>query len=273
MVGIASLTATLALALTALAIPAPAPAPLTPDPAGAKNVGNGAGQQFITGACLSDADCASGCCARLDGGGICSGPAVSFAQGKQGCGFTASGAAAAAPSTSSDGSDNSESSTDNGAVPSNAGSATGAVNSALPGAQNVGKGDGSQFITGQCFSDADCASGCCATLNGGGVCSAKAVAFDQGKQGCGFNINGGGGSAAAAATPTTAAVANQAATGGGVVNSALAGFQNVGKGDGSQFITGQCFSNADCASNCCNKNTGLCNAIGAVGIENCGFQA
>ena len=55
------------------------------DPAGTKNVGNGRGGQFITGQCLSNADCASGCCARPCG--ICSGPAASFQAGKQGCGF------------------------------------------------------------------------------------------------------------------------------------------------------------------------------------------
>lgn len=57
------------------------------------------------------------------------------------------------------------------------------------GSQNVGKGDGSQFITGQCVADADCASGCCAKPNG--VCSAPAVANEQGKQGCGFTSGAG----------------------------------------------------------------------------------
>jgi hypothetical protein len=55
------------------------------DPAGAKNVGNGAGRQFIGGQCLSAADCASGCCAFPCG--ICSGPGAQFQAGKQGCGF------------------------------------------------------------------------------------------------------------------------------------------------------------------------------------------
>jgi len=55
------------------------------DPAGAKNVGNGRGQQFIGGQCLSAADCASGCCAKPCG--ICSGPGAQFQAGKQGCGF------------------------------------------------------------------------------------------------------------------------------------------------------------------------------------------
>jgi hypothetical protein len=55
------------------------------DPAGAKNVGNGRGLQFIGGQCLSTADCASGCCAKPCG--ICSGPGAQFQAGKQGCGF------------------------------------------------------------------------------------------------------------------------------------------------------------------------------------------
>jgi hypothetical protein len=55
------------------------------DPAGAKNIGNGHGGQFIDGQCLSNADCASGCCANPVG--ICSGPNLAFQQGKTGCGF------------------------------------------------------------------------------------------------------------------------------------------------------------------------------------------
>ncbi|KAM3461382.1 hypothetical protein NHJ6243_005040 [Beauveria neobassiana] len=57
------------------------------DPSGAANVGNGQGKQFITGGCLSDADCASGCCAGLQDGAVCSARAVANEQGKQGCGF------------------------------------------------------------------------------------------------------------------------------------------------------------------------------------------
>jgi len=60
------------------------PGPLF-DIAGAKNVGNGAGQQFIGGQCLDASDCASGCCALPCG--ICSGPGAQFQNGKQGCGF------------------------------------------------------------------------------------------------------------------------------------------------------------------------------------------
>ena len=54
------------------------------------------------------------------------------------------------------------------------------------GAKNVGKGDGSQFITGGCVNDADCSSACCADLSGVGICSAEAAAFQAGKNGCNF---------------------------------------------------------------------------------------
>ncbi|RYP64116.1 hypothetical protein DL770_009250 [Monosporascus sp. CRB-9-2] len=149
-------------ALSVLALPSPQ---LTPDPAGDQNIGNGAGGQFIGGACLSSADCASACCATLNGAGICSGVGAQFQAGKQGCGF---GDGDFAPNPV----------VDDVPAAGNAGAADEA------GGQNVGKGDGSQFITGRCLSDADCASGCCA--NPTGVCSAVAAAFESGKQGCGF---------------------------------------------------------------------------------------
>ncbi|KAK0719264.1 hypothetical protein B0H67DRAFT_484172 [Lasiosphaeris hirsuta] len=71
------------------------PSTLVPDPAGAKNVGNGVGAQFITGGCTSDSDCASKCCALVNTGaetfGICSGPGANTQNGKQGCGFPVGG--------------------------------------------------------------------------------------------------------------------------------------------------------------------------------------
>lgn len=60
------------------------PGPLF-DAAGVNKVGNGRGEQFITGRCLTNADCGSGNCAGPCG--ICSGPAVCGAAGKTGCGF------------------------------------------------------------------------------------------------------------------------------------------------------------------------------------------
>ncbi|KAK8017838.1 hypothetical protein PG993_014164 [Apiospora rasikravindrae] len=189
------------------------------------------------------------------------------------------------------------------------------------GNANVGKGDGSQFITGQCASDADCASTCCAKANG--QCAARAVAEENGKDGCGGGSaaagaggassktptssaaasassaaagakNKAGGAAASSAaagaqasasaaagnkTPTSsaAASASSAAAGGAgaaAVDSSKPGSQNVGKGDGSQFITGQCTSDADCASGCCAKPKGVCSAEAVSNVDGkqgCGF--
>ncbi|KAK5630995.1 hypothetical protein RRF57_006710 [Xylaria bambusicola] len=68
---------------------------LSPNNAGARDVGNGQSAQFITGGCINDADCQSACCAggaeAADGSGaevgICSAEAASFQNGKTGCGF------------------------------------------------------------------------------------------------------------------------------------------------------------------------------------------
>jgi hypothetical protein len=63
---------------------------LVPNDAGAKNVGTGTGAQFITGGCVSDADCSSACCSKIaaSGLGICSAEAASLQNGKTGCGFS-----------------------------------------------------------------------------------------------------------------------------------------------------------------------------------------
>ncbi|KAF4512876.1 hypothetical protein G6O67_000207 [Ophiocordyceps sinensis] len=61
------------------------------DHSGDKNIGNGAGKQFINGACTSNADCATDCCATFpDKGvdkGVCSGKAADTLNTKEGCGF------------------------------------------------------------------------------------------------------------------------------------------------------------------------------------------
>ncbi|KAH8766451.1 hypothetical protein F5882DRAFT_453036 [Hyaloscypha sp. PMI_1271] len=74
--------AALAFAVSAMA--------LAPNNAGAKDVGNGQGQQFTTGGCVSDADCRSTCCAEIStsGLGICSAVGAQLQNGKLGCGFT-----------------------------------------------------------------------------------------------------------------------------------------------------------------------------------------
>jgi hypothetical protein len=71
-----------------------ATAQITPNNAGARNVGQGNGSQFITGGCVNDADCSSGCCADASGVGVCSAEAAQFQNGKNGCGFVDPNAAA-----------------------------------------------------------------------------------------------------------------------------------------------------------------------------------
>ena len=160
------------------------PQGLQPDPAGEQNVGNGAGGQFIGGACLSSADCASTCCATLNGAGICSGIGAQFQAGKQGCGFGDNGAGAGNNNNAGNGNNNNNNAGNgNNNNAGNGGNAGAGAGAGEAGSQNVGLGDGSQFITGSCLSDADCASGCCAAATG--LCAAEAVANEG--QGCGFN--------------------------------------------------------------------------------------
>jgi len=160
------------------------------DPNGAKNVGNGQGAQFITGQCLSDADCASGCCANPTG--ICSGPGAATQQGKTGCGFGggSTSPASAAPAASSAAADNAAAPAAAAAAPAPSASAASTASKGGPafdpsGAKNVGNGKGAQFIGGQCLGTADCASGCCAGPSG--ICSGVGAQTQAGKTGCGFN--------------------------------------------------------------------------------------
>ena len=67
---------------------------ITPNNAGAKNVGLGNGSQFITGGCVDDADCSTACCADASGVGVCSAVAAQFQNGKNGCNFVDPNAAA-----------------------------------------------------------------------------------------------------------------------------------------------------------------------------------
>ncbi|SPN99146.1 uncharacterized protein DNG_02181 [Cephalotrichum gorgonifer] len=85
-----NIVALLAISVTALA-------QVIPNDAGARNVGNGQGQQFITGGCVADNDCdpANACCAdNGQGVGVCSGVAAANQNGKLGCGFSDPNAAA-----------------------------------------------------------------------------------------------------------------------------------------------------------------------------------
>ncbi|KAF2113114.1 hypothetical protein BDV96DRAFT_648724 [Lophiotrema nucula] len=115
-------------------------------------------------------------------------------------------------------------------------------------------GQGTQFITGPCTSDADCAAGCCGFNTG--KCAGAVVAQER-DGGCGFgdptpNANaaialGFTGFSSAAAAPAAAATSAAAATTG-----------NTAAAPGTQFITGPCTSDADCAAGCCGFNTGKC---------------
>jgi hypothetical protein len=62
---------------------------LTPNNAGARDVGNGKNKQFTTGGCIADTDCNSKCCAEINATevGICSAVGAQRQNGKQGCGF------------------------------------------------------------------------------------------------------------------------------------------------------------------------------------------
>ncbi|EEH43657.1 uncharacterized protein PADG_08477 [Paracoccidioides brasiliensis Pb18] len=122
-------------------------------------------------------------------------------------------------------------------------------------------GQGTQFITGVCSSDADCASGCCGFNTG--KCAGAIVAQER-DGGCGFGDGQPNRNAA------DALVGNNGNNGNNG-NSGAGGQAQVTPG--SQFITGSCNSDADCASGCCGFNTGKC--AGAIVAQErdggCGF--
>ncbi|KAF2730598.1 hypothetical protein EJ04DRAFT_515176 [Polyplosphaeria fusca] len=144
---------------------------------------------------------------------------------------------------------------------------------------------GTQFITGACTSDADCAGGCCGFNTG--KCAGAVVAQER-DGGCGFgdaqpnadaavalgftgavaggNANAASASTAAAAQPSIAANVNGNDNTGNTGNTGAVA-------PGTQFITGPCTSDADCAAGCCGFNTGKC--AGAIVAQDrdggCGF--
>ncbi|KAJ7453391.1 hypothetical protein FB451DRAFT_668207 [Mycena latifolia] len=200
-----------------------------------------AGTQFITGPCGSDADCASGCCNAKTA--LCAARLVALEGAGCGFGSSSAGVGAASPVTPA------------------AAEATSAVVvevSTPAAAAPAVSPTGTQFITGACTSDADCASGCCNAKTA--LCAARLVALEG--AGCGFGSSSAGVGAAAPAAATPAAAPAPAADGA------------PAKAPGTQFITGACTSDADCASGCCGKKSGLC-AARAVALEGagCGFGA
>ncbi|KFY34172.1 hypothetical protein V494_06998 [Pseudogymnoascus sp. VKM F-4513 (FW-928)] len=217
------------------------------------------GTQFITGACTTDADCASACCGFNSG--KCAGPVV--AQERDGgCGFgdTQPNDTAAQALTGGASANNGSSGTGHAAaaVADSGQAAASTDTSAAPAA-------GTQFITGACTSDADCASACCGFNSG--KCAGPVVAQER-DGGCGFGDAQPNDTAAQALTGGTQtnngnaaagnAAAGQAASGQAAAGQAASAGTSVAAAPGSQFITGACTSDADCASACCGFNSGKC---------------
>jgi hypothetical protein len=111
---------------------------------------------------------------------------------------------------------------------------------------------GTQFITGVCAADTDCASACCGFRTG--KCAGPVVAQER-DGGCGFGD---------AQPNDRAAVAlgfpgkNPAIPAGGAAAPPAAPPTTPAKAPGTQFITGACSSDADCASACCGFKSGKC---------------
>ncbi|KAL8810095.1 MAG: hypothetical protein Q9200_002852 [Gallowayella weberi] len=115
---------------------------------------------------------------------------------------------------------------------------------------------GTQFITGGCKSDSECASRCCAFNTG--KCAGPVIA-QQRDGGCGF------GDAAPNADAAKALGSSIAAPGvaKGHSPAAMPGTQAKTPAPapavaGTQFITGVCTSDGDCASGCCGFRSGKC---------------
>ncbi|KAH7355859.1 hypothetical protein BKA66DRAFT_446261 [Pyrenochaeta sp. MPI-SDFR-AT-0127] len=135
------------------------------------------GTQFITGACASDAECASACCGFNSG--RCAGPVV--AQERDGgCGFGDAQPNDNAARVLTGGNGNANANTQGQAAATQPASP---AEMAPAGGGGAGNGAGKQFITGSCSSDADCAAGCCGFRSG--KCAGPVVAQER-DGGCGF---------------------------------------------------------------------------------------
>lgn len=110
---------------------------------------------------------------------------------------------------------------------------------------------GTQFITGVCKSDAECASACCGFTSG--KCAAPFVANERG-EGCGFGDAQPNNNTLAASKGNTQGQANASAPAAPATPSPSAA--PAAKAAGTQFITGPCTSDADCASSCCGFKSG-----------------
>ncbi|KAJ7098781.1 hypothetical protein B0H15DRAFT_878654 [Mycena belliarum] len=136
----------------------------------------------------------------------------------------------------------------------------------------IPRAPGTQFITGPCKSDADCASGCCAFRKG--TCAGNVIALER-DGGCGFGNPTPNANAAKATGQFAGAVAAFEAKQGGAAAPVQnnAGAAPAAAPKGTQFITGPCKSDGDCASGCCAFRKGTCagNVIALERDGGCGF--
>ncbi|KAL8674658.1 MAG: hypothetical protein Q9168_000966 [Polycauliona sp. 1 TL-2023] len=145
------------------------------------------------------------------------------------------------------------------------------LSSAIPSANPLAFPQaGTQFITGACKADADCASACCAFNTG--KCAGPVIA-QQRDGGCGF---GNASPNADAAKALGSSIAAPGVTGNNAPAAVQADTQAktaAPAAAGTQFITGACTSDGDCASGCCGFKSGKC--AGAVIAQErdggCGF--
>jgi len=154
---------------------------------------------------------------------------------------------------------------------------------------------GTQFVTGPCKSDSDCAEGCCAFNTGKCAGPVFAQGAASGDGGCGFgdaqpNANaarkfgfkgnpptpskgstkGKAGSKGSSKTKAKTKAGSKAGAKGGSKTSGASAAK------GTQFVTGPCKSDADCAEGCCAFKTGKCAGPvfaqeAASGDGGCGF--
>lgn len=210
------------------------------------------GTQFITGACGDDSDCFSVCCGRNSG--RCAGAVI--AQSRDGgCGSGGPGPNSRAA--------------DSFFIAEAAQRARGVSSAA---------GNGRLSPNDPCISDADCATQCCGFTTG--LCANPSATAQAGF--CGFGENSpndrsgdlfraalaakGG---AAPPAQNNAAAAPPAQNNGG----APAPPAPAPGGSGTQFITGICTNDGDCASGCCGFTSGKC-AGAIIALERdggCGF--
>lgn len=120
---------------------------------------------------------------------------------------------------------------------------------------------GTQFITGPCQSDSDCASDCCGFNSG--KCAGPVIAQER-DGGCGFGDATPNNRAAQKIQGPNAEAApgvpksGSSSSGSSAANNGSSGAAATTTAKGTQFITGACTSDADCASGCCGFHSGKC---------------